>query len=138
MMRPENESMNPILLVEDDPDQVFFFKRALGKLNVAHPLHVVTNGEQAVLYLSKKDNPRPVLLLLDLHVPRIGGLRVLEWLRGQADLRELPTVVVTSSIEPEDLREAERLGVIAYLCKPINAEGLRELMELPAVHLETR
>jgi CheY-like chemotaxis protein len=135
MMPSNNESLGPILVVEDDPDQVFFLRRALGKLNVARPLHVVTNGEQAVLYLSKRNGPPPALLLLDLHVPRIGGFRILDWMRHQPDLREVPAVVLTSSIEPDDRREADRLGVLAYLCKPIDAEGLREVIDLPAVRL---
>ncbi len=134
MMPADKESLGPILLVEDDPDQIFFLRRALGKLNVAHPLHVATNGEQAVLYLSQKDHPRPSLLLLDLKVPRIGGLRVLEWVRHQPDLRDVPAVVVTTSIEPDDRRRADQLGVVAYICKPVDAEGLREVMDLPAVH----
>lgn len=122
----------PILLVEDDPDQVFFLRRALEKLKVDRPLHVVTNGEQAILALSDRTQPRPSLLLLDLRVPRIGGLRILEWVRAQPTLRDLPVVVVTTSIEPEDRREADRLGVLAYLCKPVDADGLQEVLDLAA------
>jgi CheY-like chemotaxis protein len=134
-MPEANEPIGPIFLVEDDADQIFFLKRALAKLGVTCPLEVFTNGEKAILALSMKGAPRPSLLLLDLRVPRIGGLRILEWVRSQPDLRDIPAVVLTSSIEPDDRRQADRLGVIAYLCKPVDAEGLRELLDLPAVHL---
>lgn len=128
-----------ILLLEDDPNQVLFLKRAFGKLGIPNPIHVVTNGEQAVLYLSRRDNPTPSLVLLDLFVPRLRGLKVLEWMRARDALRDIPAVVITTSIEPEDRRRADALGVIAYLCKPVSAEGVQELMEMvPWLHAAGR
>ena len=125
-----------ILLVEDDPNQVLFIQRALGKVNITNPLRVATNGEKAVAYLSDRSNEPPSLVLLDLKVPRVRGMQVLEWIRSQPDLRETPVVVVTSSIEPEDRRRADELGVLAYLCKPVYPDGLLELMEMvPWLHL---
>ena len=119
-----------VLLVEDDPNQVIFIERAFRQVGLPNPLRVVRNGEQAVSYLSDRTNPVPALILLDLKVPRIRGLKVLEWIRSQPDLKEIPTVVVTSSIETDDRRRADELGVVAYLCKPVFAEGLLELMDL--------
>jgi len=125
-----------ILLVEDDPNQVLFLKRALDRAHITNPLRVATNGEQAILYLFDRSHEPPALVLLDLKVPRVRGLKVLEWIRAQPDLRETPVVVVTTSIEPEDRRRADQLGVLAYLCKPVSAEGLLELMDLvPWLHL---
>jgi len=125
-----------ILLVEDDPNQVLFLKRALGKINITNPLRVATNGEQAVLYLSDRSHEPPSLVLLDLKVPRVRGLKVLEWIRSRPDLQDTPVVLVTTSIEPDDRRRADQLGVLAYLCKPVSAEGLLELMDLvPWLHL---
>jgi len=130
------ESDGLILLVEDDPNQVLFIERAFAQVHVANPLHVVTNGEQAISYLWNRDNPPPSLILLDLKVPRVRGLEVLEWIRKQPDYRATPVVVVTSSIKPEDRRRADSLGVLAYLCKPVYAEGLRELVDMvPSLHL---
>ena|SRR5687767_10037948 len=132
----EKDPEGLILLVEDDPNQVLFLKRALGKLKISNPLRVATNGEQAVSYLSDRSNEPPSLVLLDLKVPRIRGMRVLEWMRGQPDLKEIPVVVVTSSIEPDDRRRADELGVVAYLCKPVSADGLLELLDMvPWLHL---
>jgi CheY-like chemotaxis protein len=118
------------LLVEDDPNQVLFLERALAKVHISNPLRVAKTGEQAVLYLADRSNEPPSLVLLDLRVPRVKGLKVLEWIRSQPDLKDTPVVIVTSSIEPDDRRRADQLGVVAYLCKPVNAEGLLELMEM--------
>jgi len=119
-----------VLMVEDDRNQILFLKRAFGKLRIPNPLHVVSDGQQAVLFLSDKSHPPPALVLLDLMVPRVRGLKVLEWMRLQPELRETPVVIVTTSIEPADRRRADDLGVLAYLCKPVFAEGLRELMDM--------
>jgi len=119
-----------ILLVEDDPNQVIFLERALAKVKISNPMRVAKNGEQAVLYMADRTNEAPALVLLDLKVPRIKGLKVLEWIRGQPDLKDTPVVVVTTSIEPDDRRRADELGVLAYICKPVYAEGLLELMDL--------
>jgi CheY-like chemotaxis protein len=125
-----------ILLVEDDPNQVLFIERAFGKVRIANPLHVVTNGEEAISYLWSRENPAPSLILLDLKVPRVRGLEVLEWIRKQPDYKDTPVVVVTSSIQPEHRRRADQLGVVAYLCKPVYPEGLRELVDtIPSLHL---
>lgn len=119
-----------ILLVEDDPNQVLFLERALAKVRITNPLHVARNGEQAILYLADRSHEPPSLVLLDLKVPRIRGLKVLEWIRSRPDYADMPVVVVTSSIEPDDRRRADQLGVLAYLCKPVYAEGLLELMDM--------
>jgi CheY-like chemotaxis protein len=131
--------MNPhglILMVEDDPNQVLFLERAMDKVHIANPLRVAKNGEQAITYLADRSNELPALILLDLKVPRIRGLKVLEWIRSRPELRDTPVVIVTSSIEPEDRRRADELGVVAYLCKPVYPEGLLELMDMvPWLHL---
>ncbi len=119
-----------ILLVEDDPNQVIFLERALAKVKISNPMRVAKNGEQAVLYMADRTNEPPGLVLLDLKVPRIKGLKVLEWIRSQPDLKDTPVVVVTTSIEPDDRRRADELGVLAYICKPVYAEGLVELMDM--------
>ena len=129
MIQRFGESEQFVLLVEDDPNQVLFLKRSFAKLHIANPLKVVTNGEAALLYLADASNPRPALVLLDLIVPRIRGFKVLEWMRSKNDLKDIPVVVMTTSIEPADRRRADELGVLAYLCKPVFPEGLQELLE---------
>jgi len=127
--QPLQDSNGLILLVEDDSDQVLFIRRSFGKLRISNPLHVVTNGQDAILYMADPAHPPPALVLLDLIVPRIRGFRVLEWMRSRPELKEIPVAVVTSSIEPMDRRRADELGVVAYVCKPVFPEGLRELID---------
>src|SRR5436190_4364149 len=125
-----------ILMVEDEPDQVLFTQRALEKANLVNPLRIVSNGQEAIAYLSGKEpyadrkiNPLPSLILLDLKLPRIGGLEVLAWIRSQPKLKGIPVVVLTSSINPKDRERADQLGVSSYLCKPVDSEGLLEMMK---------
>jgi CheY-like chemotaxis protein len=129
MIQPLGESGGLVLLVEDDPNQVLFLTRSFAKLHISTPLHVVTNGQDAILFMSNPANPLPSLVLLDLLVPRIRGFKVLEWMRGRPELKDVPVAVVTTSIEPMDRRRADQLGVVAYLCKPVFPEGLQELLD---------
>ncbi|MCK5545342.1 MAG: response regulator, partial [Desulfobulbaceae bacterium] len=93
-------SVHTILLVEDNPNDVILIERAFRKANIANPLQRVTDGEQAVAYLAgerpyaeRARCPLPVLMLLDLKLPRKSGLEVLEWLRDQPSLKRLPVIV---------------------------------------------
>jgi len=129
VIQPLHDSNGLILLVEDDPDEVLFIKRSFGKVRITNPLHVVTNGQDAILYMADPSHPPPALVLLDLVVPRIRGFKVLEWMRSRSELKDIPVAVVTSSIEPMDRRRADELGVVAYLCKPVFPDGLRELLD---------
>jgi CheY-like chemotaxis protein len=129
MNEPLPESSGLILLVEDDPNQVIFIRRSFDKVHIPNPLHVVTNGQDAILYMADPSNPPPSLVLLDLLVPRIRGFKVLEWMRSRPELKDIPVAVVTSSIEPMDRRRADQLGVVAYLLKPVFPEGLKELLD---------
>ena len=129
MIQPFPESNGLILLVEDDPNQVIFIRRSFDKVHIPNPLHVVTNGQDAIVYMANPTNPPPALVLLDLLVPRIRGFKVLEWMRSRPELKDIPVAVVTSSIEPMDRRRADQLGVVAYLLKPVFPEGLKELLD---------
>lgn len=129
MIQPIRESHGLILLVEDDPNQVIFLRRSLAKLQIPNPLHVVTNGQDAILFMADSANSPPALVLLDLLVPRVRGFKVLEWMRSRPALKDVPVAVVTTSIDPMDRRRADQLGVVAYLCKPVFPEGLQELLD---------
>lgn len=126
----------PILLVEDNRDDVLMIQRAFHKANLAMPLHVVSDGDAAVLYLSGQGDysdrdqyPLPVLMLLDLKLPRKSGLEVLEWLRQQPGLKRLVVVVLTSSKENIDINRAYELGANSYLVKPVGFASLLELVK---------
>ena len=132
--------MNPkeyvVLLADDDPNDVFLLQRAFQKTNIANPLRVVRDGEEAMAYLSGQDqyadrqrHPLPVLLLLDLKMPRKSGFEVLRWLRQQAGLKRLPVVVLTSSNQSPDINKAFDLGANSYIVKPGGFDSLVEMVK---------
>lgn len=125
-----------ILLVEDDPNDVLLIKRAFRKANLANPIHVVGDGEAAVAYLAgqapytdRERYPLPMLLLLDLKMPRKSGFEVLAWLREQPGLKRLPVVVLTASRETNDINRAYELGANSYLVKPVAFDTLLEMVK---------
>ncbi len=115
-----------VLLIEDSADDVLFIQRAFRHAQYDVSLQVVRDGEQAVRALA--EDGVPDLVLLDLKLPRLGGLEVLAWLRGQARLALVPVVVLTTSNEPQDVRGAYGLGVNSYLVKPVQADALQHLV----------
>ncbi len=122
-----------ILLVEDNPDDVFLMRRALSKSGLDVPVHVATDGQAAVDYLrgagpyaDREKFPVPFVTFLDLKLPYMDGFEVLEWIREHPVLQDLNVVILTSSGEDRDSRRAQQLGVIAYLVKPPKPETLRD------------
>jgi CheY-like chemotaxis protein len=126
----------PILLVEDNPDDVFLFNRALGKAQRPHPLHVVIDGQEAIDYLSSTGKysdrnafPLPGLILLDLKMPRVTGFDVLRWIRSDGAARLIPVIVLSSSALTDDVNRAYALGANAYMVKPADATALERLIQ---------
>lgn len=126
-----------ILLAEDEANDVLLMRRAFKKANILNPVQVVSDGAEAVAYLRGEDRyadrnafPLPTLALLDLKLPRRSGLEVLEWVRGQdSPVRRLPIVVFTSSNQTSDINRAYELGANSYLVKPVDFEGLVEMVK---------
>jgi CheY-like chemotaxis protein len=125
----------PVLLVEDSIDDIMLVKRAFDKARILHPLHTVCDGDQALDYLKginhyaeRATYPLPVLILLDLKLPRRSGLEVLRWLKATTELRRIPVIVLTSSRENIDIDRAYELGVNSYLVKPVAFDELLELI----------
>lgn len=127
-----------ILLVEDNPDDVDLTLRALKKHNIMNEVIIVNDGVQALDYLfgagdyaSRDTNVFPEVILLDLKLPKINGLEVLQRLRADNRTRFLPVVVLTSSNEERDLVDSYRLGANSYVQKPVNfsqfTEAIRQL-----------
>ncbi len=120
-----------ILLVEDNPDDEELTLRALRKQNIANEIVVARDGAEAVDYLTNADKPLPNLVLLDLNLPKIGGLQVLQRLRSEARTQYLPVVLLTSSDEDRDLIDGYRLGANSYVRKPVDfnqfVEAVRSL-----------
>lgn len=124
---------HPILLVEDDDNDVLLIKRAFKKAKMANPVEVVSDGEAAITYLSRKppydERPVPELVLLDLKLPRKSGHEVLQWIREQPRFKYLPVVVLSSSRERPDVQRAYELGANSYLVKPPSFEALIEMVQ---------
>src|SRR5688572_11336740 len=117
-----------ILLVEDNEDDSFFMQQAKTKAGIQNPMQVVDDGQKALDYLrgvgkysDRQQYPLPFLLLLDLKLPLVPGLRVLSWLREQPEFETMLVVILTSSKEDRDIDRAYRLGANSYLVKPPNA-----------------
>ena len=127
----------PILLVEDDPAAAELLRLALKKSGLQRPLRVLSDGEEAIAYLSgappfenPETNPPPCLLLLDVKLPRKSGLEVLTWLRSRFTTRPLPVVMLTSSVASKDIEEALVLGIRAYCIKPTDFNDLKKLAQM--------
>jgi len=132
--------VHPLLLAEDDENDLFFMQRAFKQAKIANPLFRVKDGEEAIAYLQgeggyadRKEFPLPCLILLDLKMPRRNGFEVIAWVRAQPVLKRLPIVVLTSSQQDPDINRAYELGANTYLVKPVKFEGLVEMMK--ALHL---
>jgi len=115
-----------ILLVEDDPRDVELVLTALEEYNLANEVVIAHDGEEALDYLYRRGNfqmrpnGNPAVVLLDLKLPKVNGLEVLQQIRADEKLRMTPVVVVTSSREERDLVESYKLGVNAYVVKPVD------------------
>ena len=116
-----------ILLVEDNRDDVLLTRRALEKANIASQVDLANDGVEAQEYLrgegkfSARDiREVPVVILLDLKMPRMGGLEFLRTIRNSEKFRLLPTVVLTSSREEQDIIESYNLGANSYIQKPVD------------------
>ena len=120
-----------ILLAEDSEIDAFFTKRAFAKAGLLNAIHVVTDGEEVISYLSatgkysnRAKHPVPALLLLDLKMPHKNGLEVLRWIGQQPALSSLCVVVLTGSAMRQDMEAAYALGATFFLTKPLRLDQL--------------
>ena len=116
-----------ILMVEDNPDDEELMTRAFKKGNILNEIVVVRDGQQALdflfgrgMYEERDIDDQPVLVLLDLKLPRIGGLEVLKEVRSKELTRRIPVVIITSSKEDNDILSAYGLGANSYIRKPVD------------------
>jgi CheY-like chemotaxis protein len=115
-----------ILLVEDDPKDVELTMTALDEYNLGNEVVVASDGEEALDYLfhrgkfQMRSGENPAVLLLDLKLPKVDGLQVLKAIKADENLNMIPVVVLTSSREERDMVASYRLGVNAYVVKPVD------------------
>jgi len=124
---------NPILLVEDNKNDEILTLRALKQSNILNDIVVVRDGVQALDYLfgtgefaTTPPPPLPLLILLDIKLPKIGGIEVLRRVRENARTKRLPVVMLTSSKQDKDLIESYNLGANSYVVKPVDFAQFNE------------
>lgn len=122
---------NTILLVEDTQSDIDLTRRALVKSHITNELVVARDGQEALDYLFGRDEtqPLPVLILLDLKLPRLDGLEVLRHIRSNERTRLLPVVVLTSSNEEQDIAASYNLGVNSYIRKPVDFKQFAQAIQ---------
>lgn len=128
----------PILLIEDNPSDIGLTQRALQRSNITNELVVATDGEEGLDYLfcrgrwaGRANHALPVVVLLDLKLPKVDGLEVLRAIRADPATRRVPVVILTSSREEQDVATGYDLGVNSYIRKPVDftqfAETIKQL-----------
>jgi CheY-like chemotaxis protein len=135
MMQPSN-SKCVVLLVEDNPDHAELVARGLGDCRTGSDIRRVSDGEEALDYLFRRGrytdpaaSPRPQVILLDLRLPKIDGLRVLSEIKENPDLRRIPVLVLSTSDADKDVISAYDLHANGYLVKPLDFGRFHEVME---------
>ncbi len=123
-----------VLLAEDDENDVFFILRAFREAGMTYPVHHAPDGQEAIDYLrgagqfaNRDRHPFPVLLILDLKMPRKSGMHVLGWIRAQPLISALPVIILSSSANRFDIEKAYQLWVNAFLTKPVGTAKRNEL-----------
>ena len=125
-----------ILLVEDNPDDEILTTRAFKKANIANRIEVVRDGAEALDFLfgagnyaGRDTDEMPQLILLDLKLPKVSGLQVLERIRADERTRRVPVVILTSSTEPVDIKTGYDLHVNSFVSKPVNFQDFSEVVQ---------
>jgi len=124
-----------ILLAEDDPKDIELTLNALGEHNLANDVQVTRDGAEALDYLYRRgefaDRPdgNPVLILLDLKMPRMSGVEFLRQIKSDETMRTIPVVILTSSRESRDLETCYQLGINAYVVKPVKFSDFIEAVK---------
>jgi CheY-like chemotaxis protein len=119
-----NTQNHPILLIEDNPMDVDLTRRAFTRRKVINAIEVARDGEEAIDYIHRWESgePWPVVILLDINLPKVNGLEVLRELKTHPMLQKIPVIVLTSSGEDRDIQKAYELGANSYIVKPVDFE----------------
>lgn len=120
---------NPILLVEDNPVDLDLTLRAFAQQNLTNHIQVARDGEEALAFIPKweKGEPLPVVILLDLKLPKVNGLEVLQIIKNHPSFKTIPVVILTTSEESADVKSAYQLGVNSYIVKPVDFDKFIEV-----------
>lgn len=134
-----NTALARLLIVEDEPHDVEFLRRALTRSGVVTPIHDVENGEQALGYLQglgryadRAAFPLPRLIITDLKMPQMNGIELLRWIQAHPAYRAIPTIVLSSSTNESDVNAAFEAGARGYMVKPVGFDQLLQLAKVIA------
>jgi CheY-like chemotaxis protein len=124
-----------ILIAEDSEDDAYFLRRAMEKIGWKNPVQILTDGGEVMDYLKgdgqyedRSRYPFPSVMFIDIKMPRVNGFEVLKWLKEHEQCKVVPTIVFSSSDEPEDIERAYQLGANAYFVKPATADKLERML----------
>jgi CheY-like chemotaxis protein len=124
------KNLRPILLVEDDIIDQMAVKRSIRELDAKNSLIIKENGEEALVYLRQKENEKPMFVLLDLNMPKMGGLELLKILKEDPELKSIPIIILTTSKEDQDRIASFKQSVAGYIVKPVDYEQFRQTLKL--------
>jgi CheY-like chemotaxis protein len=124
-----NDTLRPILIVEDRLTDLDLTKRAFARRRVLNPVEEARDGEAAMAYFERWESgdPVPVCILLDLKLPKISGLEVLRRLKAHPKYSAIPVIILTTSAEDHDVEEAYRLGCNSYIVKPVEFDKFMDV-----------
>lgn len=131
-----SDCSRPILLVEDNPVDIDLTRRAFLRQKIGNPIEVARDGEEAVAWIKRweEGEPRPVLILLDLKLPRVNGLEVLRQLKTHPRFSSIPVVILTTSSEDSDVKTAYELGANSYIVKPVDFDKFQRVVQQVEVY----
>ena len=134
-MKENSMTERPILLVDDNADDIMIAKRAFKKCEIRNKVYVTEDGEDAIHFLRKEgkytDVPTSGLVIFDLNMPKVDGFGVLKTIKGDEKLKSIPIIVLTSSSRHEDVERAYKLGANSFIVKPAGFEDFVEaVMEI--------
>jgi CheY-like chemotaxis protein len=122
-----------ILLVEDDPGDELLTREALEDQGAAHRVHVAHDGQEAIDFLYRlgdhENAPHPDLILLDLNLPKFSGHQILERIKEDPDLAQIPVVILSTSQAQKDIADSSRLGANAYISKPVDLDRYTRVVQ---------
>jgi CheY-like chemotaxis protein len=130
------EILRPILLIEDEPTDAALLLRSFKKAEVLNPVVHLNHGDDALRYLAgkaeyadRKKHPLPALILLDLKLPGMTGIQLLQWRRIEGEIRRIPVVVLTTDDDPATVNATYDLGANSYLVKPGDATSVYSMVK---------
>lgn len=126
-----SQTDRPILLVEDNPMDVDLTRRAFSRRKIKHPIEVARDGEEVLGLISawEERRPLPILILLDLKLPKVDGLEVLRQLKSHPRFHVIPVVVLSTSTEDSDIQVAYQEGANSYIVKPVDFDQFMQIVE---------